>query len=216
MCKMKYHTYLFDMDGTVLDTAADLAGAVNHTLQKYGFPPRTETEVVAATGNGATVLVEKSLPAGRSTPIFDEILADYKAYYQAHTVVRTGPYPGIPELLAELQARGARVAIVSNKPHGAAVELGSRFFPGIPVFGESPERPRKPAPDMVFHALEELGADAEGAVYIGDSEVDAATAANAGLPLIAVAWGFRTEQQLRQAGAQTIAHVPADIAEISR
>ena len=213
---MKYKTYLFDMDGTVLDTAADLAAAVNHTLEKYGFPPKTEQEVVAATGNGAAVLVEKSLPAGRATPNFDAILADYKAYYQAHTVVRTGPYPGIPELLTALRKQGARVAIVSNKPHGAAVELGQRFFPGIPVFGESPDRPRKPAPDMVFHALEELGADAEGAVYIGDSEVDAATAANAGLPLIAVGWGFRTERQLRDAGAAAIARAPADIAEISR
>lgn len=211
-----YKTYLFDMDGTVLSTAADLAAAVNHTLARYGYPTRTEQEVVAGTGNGAAELIARCLPDGRATPGFDAILAEYRAYYQAHTCVDTAPYAGIPELLSELTDRGATVAIVSNKPQGAAAVLGERFFPGVPVFGETPDRPRKPAPDMVFHALDVLGADREEAVYVGDSEVDVMTAANAGLPLIAVDWGFRTVQQLRAAGAETIVRMPADIAKISR
>ena len=206
-----YQTYLFDMDGTVLDTAGDLCDAVNHTLRAWGYPPRTRQQIIDATGNGAARLIAASLPKGEATADFEKILADYKAYYQAHNCVRTAPYPGIPELLSALLRRGAKVAIVSNKPHGAAAALGQRFFPGVPVWGESAERARKPAPDMVRHALAALDADAATAVYVGDSEVDVATARNAGLPLIAVAWGFRSADTLRQCGATQIAATAEDI-----
>ena len=136
-------------------------------------------------------------------------MRDYKAWYQAHTCVETRPYPGIPELLDALRRQGCKVAIVSNKPHGAACALAARFFPGIPTFGESPETPRKPAPDMVRHALAAL--NAESAVYIGDSEVDVETARNAGLPMIGVAWGFRGRAALAAAGAETIVDTAEEI-----
>ena len=155
---MTYQTYLFDMDGTLLDTLGDLTAAVNH-----------------------------------------------------HTCVETRPYPGIPELLDALLRQGCKVAIISNKPHGAACELAARFFPGIPTFGESPETPRKPAPDMVRHALAALNADPSSAVYVGDSEVDVQTARNAGLPMIVVAWGFRGRAALAAAGAETIVDTAAEI-----
>lgn len=210
---MAYQTILFDMDGTVLDTVADLTDAVNHTLRAYGFPEKTAAEVVAATGNGAAVLIAACLPRGTDTPGFADILRDYRTYYQAHTCVKTAPYPGIAALLGELCRRGAKLAIVSNKPHGAASALGERFFPGVPVFGETAERRRKPAPDMVLHALAALGAEANSAVYVGDSEVDVETARNAGLPLIAVDWGFRTGEQLKAAGAACIVHTAAELGE---
>ena len=114
-------------------------------------------------------------------------------------------------MLETLRQRGCRIAIVSNKPHGAACELAEKFFPGLPVFGESPETPRKPAPDLVFRALEALGTDGADAVYVGDSEVDVATARNAGLPLIAVSWGFRGRQALAEAGADTIVDTAAEL-----
>lgn len=208
---MTYKTYLFDMDGTLLDTLDDLTAAVNHTLAQYGYPQRTREEVRQGLGNGAVKLIAALLPEGEDTPDFDAIMRDYKAWYQAHTCVLTRPYPGVPELLERLTRQGCRVAIVSNKPHGAACELAEKFFPGVPTFGESPETPRKPAPDMVFHALASLGAEKDTAVYVGDSEVDVQTARNAGLPLIAVSWGFRGRKALAEAGAATIVDAAAEI-----
>lgn len=208
---MTYKTYLFDMDGTLLDTLDDLTAAVNHTMAQYGYPRRTREEVRQGLGNGAVKLIAALLPEGEDTPDFDAIMRDYKAWYQAHTCVLTRPYPGVPELLERLTRQGCRVAIVSNKPHGAACELAEKFFPGVPTFGESPATPRKPAPDMVFHALTTLGAEKDTAVYVGDSEVDVQTARNAGLPLIAVSWGFRGRKALAEAGAATIVDAAAEI-----
>lgn len=208
---MTYKTYLFDMDGTLLDTLDDLTSAVNHTMAQYGYPRRTREEVRQGLGNGAVKLIAALLPEGEDTPDFDAIMRDYKAWYQAHTCVLTRPYPGVPELLEHLTRQGCRVAIVSNKPHGAACELAEKFFPGVPTFGESPATPRKPAPDMVFHALTALGAEKDTAVYVGDSEVDVQTARNAGLPLIAVSWGFRGRKALAEAGAATIVDAAAEI-----
>ena len=208
---MIYNTYLFDMDGTLLDTLADLTAAVNHTLEQYGYPRRTIEQVRKGLGNGAVKLMAAMLPQGEETPGFADIMRDYRAWYQAHACVETCPYPGVPEMLERLRQRGCKVAIVSNKPHGAACELAERFFPGVPTFGESPETPRKPAPDMVFHALTALGAGKEGAVYVGDSEVDVQTARNAGLPVIGVAWGFRGREALAAAGAETIVDTAAEL-----
>ena len=208
---MIYNTYLFDMDGTLLDTLADLTAAVNHTLEQYGYPRRTIEQVRKGLGNGAVKLMAAMLPQGEENPGFADIMRDYRAWYQAHTCVETCPYPCVPELLKTLRQRGCKVAIVSNKPHGAACELAERFFPGVPTFGESPETPRKPAPDMVFHALTALGAGKEGAVYVGDSEVDVQTAWNAGLPVIGVAWGFRGREALAAAGAETIVDTAAEL-----
>ena len=208
---MGYATYLFDMDGTLLDTLADLTAAVNHTLARYGYPRRTIEQVRKGLGNGAVKLMAAMLPQGEESPGFADIMRDYRAWYQAHACVETCPYPGVPEMLKRLRQRGCKVAIVSNKPHGAACELAERFFPGVPTFGERPETPRKPAPDMVFHALAALGAGKENAVYVGDSEVDVQTARNAGLPVIGVAWGFRGREALAAAGAETIVDTAAEL-----
>ena len=208
---MGYATYLFDMDGTLLDTLADLTAAVNHTLARYGYPRRTIEQVRKGLGNGAVKLMAAMLPQGEETPGFADIMRDYRAWYQAHACVETCPYPGVPEMLKRLRQRGCKVAIVSNKPHGAACELAERFFPGVPTFGERPETPRKPAPDMVFHALAALGAGKENAVYVGDSEVDVQTARNAGLPAIGVAWGFRGREALAAAGAETLVDTAVEL-----
>ena len=213
---MAYKTYLFDMDGTLLDTLADLAAAVNHTLAQYGYPRRTVEQVRKGLGNGAVKLMAAMLPQGEETPGFADIMRDYRAWYQEHSCVATAPYPGIPELLAALRQRGCRVGIVSNKPDATVQRLAEQFFPGVPAFGESPACPRKPAPDMVYRALEELGAGREDAVYVGDSEVDVATARNAGLPLIGVSWGFRGRQALEDCGAAQIADTAAEVAEFPR
>ena len=207
---MKYKAILFDMDGTVLDTIDDLRDAVNHTLTLYGYPVCDTQQVKDATGNGARNLIAGCLPWGEATPNFEAILTEYKSYYAAHARIKTKPYEGIVALLDELQANGCKVAIVSNKPDGAVKALAAQFFPEIPAFGEA-GLPRKPAPDMVYHALEVLGADKENAVYIGDSEVDVATARNAGMDMIAVSWGFRSREHLARNGAQSIADTIAQL-----
>ena len=200
-----YTTYLFDLDGTLLDTAQDLTDAVNYTITKYGYPACSRQQVVDATGNGARELIDGCLPTGVAAEEFDKILEEYKVHYEGHSCIKTAPYVGILPLLGKLQSCGCKVGIVSNKPHGAVVELAAKFFPGIPAFGERAGIPRKPAPDMVYAALAELGAEKEGAVYIGDSEVDVATAKNAHMPLIAVSWGFRSRGLLERCGAEQIA-----------
>jgi len=212
-----YTTYLFDLDGTLLDTAQDLTDAVNHVMTQYGYDTCSYQQVVDATGNGARELIGGCLPEGEATAEFERILEDFRVYYEAHSCMKTAPYEGIMPLLEKLKEKGCKVGIVSNKPHGAVQELAAKFFPDIPAFGERTGIPRKPAPDMVYAALTELGAEKEGTVYIGDSEVDVATAKNAAMPLIAVSWGFRSRELLESCGAAQIAdrveevlHFPVD------
>ena len=123
---------------------------------------------------------------------------------QAHNCIRTCPYPGIPELLEQLRQRGLKLAVVSNKPDETTRTLAARFFPGVTALGQRDGIPSKPAPEMVWSAMEQLGADARHALYVGDSEVDVEMARRAGLPLAAVAWGFRGRALLEQAGARCI------------
>ena len=210
---MAYGTYLFDMDGTLLDTLADMAAAVNHILSVHGYPLRTVEEVRAFVGNGARKLMERALPPDVTGDAFEALLEEYRQWYEAHACVKTAPYPGVPAVLAALHRAGVRCAVVSNKPDGATRELAARFFPGLPAFGQQDGIPAKPAPDMVYHALAELGVEASAAAYVGDSEVDVALARNAGLPLIAVSWGFRGREALEEAGAALVVDDAATLLE---
>lgn len=197
---------LFDLDGTLLDTLADLTDATNWALRSLGYPERTVAEVRSFVGNGAGKLMEKAVPKGADSA---PALAAFQQYYAEHCQIKTGAYPGIMQALAEIRQKYP-VAIVSNKPDGAVKTLAAKFFPGIPAFGEA-GLPRKPAPDMVYHALKILGVEKESAAYVGDSEVDVATAKNAEMDLIAVSWGFRSRARLKESGAVNIAD---DIAQL--
>lgn len=210
---MKYKAVLFDMDGTLLDTLADMAAAVNHILSVHGYPLRTVEEVRAFVGNGARKLMERALPPDVTGDAFEALLEEYRQWYEAHACVKTAPYPGVPAVLAALHRDGVRCAVVSNKPDGATRELAARFFPGLPAFGQQDGIPAKPAPDMVYHALAELGVEASAAAYVGDSEVDVALARNAGLPLVAVSWGFRGREALEEAGAALVVDDAATLLE---
>lgn len=186
---------IFDLDGTLLDTLEDLYLAVNHTLDQFGYPRRTLDEVRRFVGNGAGRLIALSVPEKADpAPVLDA----FQAYYRENCSHHTGPYPGISEALAEL-GREYPLAIVSNKPDAAVKTLCAGYFPGIYARGESAGCPRKPAPDMVFAAMSALGA--ESCLYVGDSEVDVATARNAGVPCLTVLWGFRDREELENAGA---------------
>lgn len=173
---MKYKAILFDMDGTLLDTLADMVSAVNHILSVHGWPLRTTEEVRTFVGNGARRLMERALPPTVTGEDFETVLTEYRDWYQAHNCVDTAPYAGIPAVLAALDAAGVRTAVVSNKPDATTKTLAARFFPGLPAFGQRDDVPPKPAPDLVFRALDTLGVAAADAVYVGDSEVDVATA----------------------------------------
>ena len=210
---MKYKAVLFDMDGTLLDTLADMAAAVNHILSVHGYPLRTVEEVRAFVGNGARKLMERALPPDVTGDAFEALLEEYRQWYEAHACVKTAPYPGVPAVLAALHRAGVRCAVVSNKPDGATRKLTTRFFPGLPAFGQQDGIPAKPAPDMVYHALAELGVEASAAAYVGDSEVDVALARNAKLPLIAVSWGFRGREALEEAGAALVVDDAATLLE---
>lgn len=194
---------IFDLDGTLLNTLYDLKNAVNYSLGKFGFQQRTLEEVRKAVGNGLKLLIKRSLPEGTSEEIVETVLAEMKAYYALHCHDETVPYDGIIDMLRSLKAEGHALAIVSNKADAMVQTLKQVFFDGLIDFalGESQSFTRKPAPDMVFAAMDALG---RNAIYIGDSEVDLLTAKNAGLPCLAVSWGFRSEADLRSAGAESI------------
>ena len=196
---------LLDMDGTLLDTLADLHHAVNHALESCGYPARTLEEVCRFVGNGARQLIRLATPEGGDQ---EAVMAAFIPYYAENCNRLTKPYIGIVEALAVLKEKYA-LAIVSNKPDVAAKELAQIYFPGIYALGESPACPRKPAPDMVFQAMKDLGA--ERCVYVGDSDVDIRTAENAGVPCLSVTWGFREQEELLAAGAKAFCHAPADL-----
>lgn len=213
---MKYEAVLFDMDGTVLDTLSDLADSVNHTLAVYGMPSRTINEVRAFVGNGIARLIELSVVPGTSPELCREMMTYYKAYYDAHCNQKTRPYDGIVRLMQMLRDQGVKTAIVSNKPDSAVQELVRAYFPGLimTAVGERADVRRKPAPDMAFAALEALGVDKSRAVYIGDTEVDAATARNAGMDCIGVSWGFRDRSVLEALDFTAIVDSTAELSSV--
>ncbi len=188
---------IFDLDGTLLDTLGDLTDSTNYALGVHGYPPRSLAELRTFVGNGAKHQIRMAMNAAEDDPALDGVLATYKAYYKDHCQIKTRPYAGILPALAELKQRYA-LAVVTNKPDAAAKALCADCFPGVYTLGEVPELPRKPAPDMVFKVMADLGADS--AIYVGDSEVDIATAKNAGIPCLSVTWGFRDREVLEAAG----------------
>ena len=207
-----YSTYIFDLDGTLLDTLGDLAASVNYALRTYGMPERSLDEVRRFVGNGVRLLMERAVPDGADNPQFDTVFATFRQHYMEHSLDTTRPYEGIPEMLAALKARGCRLAVVSNKMMAATQELIRHFFPDTieVAIGEHEAEGirKKPAPDTVFAALRQLGVGEEGAVYVGDSDVDIETAHNAGLPCISVLWGFRDREFLLQHGATAFVAAP--------
>lgn len=210
---MKYNAIIWDLDGTLLDTLGDLAASVNAALTKNGCPTRTVEEVRSFVGNGVENLMRRALPEGREDVSFDRLFADFRAHYAIHSNDTTAPYPGVMEILQKLQQQGVKMAVVSNKLDSAVKSLCRVHFSDLidVAIGEREGVRRKPAPDSVLQAMELLGTS--DAVYIGDSEVDIATAKNAGLPCICVSWGFRPEETLRQAGAEQLA---ADAVELMK
>lgn len=210
----KCDTVVFDLDGTLLDTLDDLAASVNFALRSAGLPPRGREEVRRFLGNGIRRLMTDATGGRLDGESFEEAFQTFRRHYVAHCLDRTRPYPGVMEMMETLDRRGVRMAIVSNKLHPAVEELNRRFFSRFidVAVGESPTVRRKPHPDAVLQALDRLGRPKESAVYVGDSEVDLATARNAGMACALVTWGFRDEACLRALpGATVFLQRPADL-----
>lgn len=212
---MKYDTYIFDLDGTLLNTLDDLAAAVNYALRMHGMPEHTIEDVRRFVGNGVRLLMVRAIPQGDKNPLFEDTFKTFREYYMDHSLDHTRPYEGVPELLKELRDKGKRTAVVSNKFYAATRELCRHFFPDTieVAIGEHEAEGirKKPAPDTVNEAFKQLGVGKENAVYVGDSDVDLATARNSGLPCISVLWGFRDKEFLKENGATTFVTAPMDI-----
>ena len=207
---MPYQTAVFDLDGTLLDTLEDLYLATNAALERHSLPRRSRDEVRLFVGNGVEMLIRRAVPAGTDEETILAVLADFKTTYAAICEDHTKPYDGILDMLAALRERGIRVAVVSNKFDAATKKLCEKYFGDLVevAIGERAGVRKKPAPDTVHEALKELGVTLEGAVYIGDSDVDIRTAENCGMECISVTWGLRDEEFLIGNGAKALVDTP--------
>lgn len=208
-----YKTYIFDLDGTLLDTLNDLHASCNYALRTHGMPERSLEEVRQFVGNGVKKLMERAIPNGLENPLFEETLQTFRQHYLLHNLDTTLPYPGIMEMLQQLKAQGKRIAVVSNKFYAATQDLCKHFFGDTiqVAIGEREDIKKKPAPDTVLEALRQLQVTRQDAVYVGDSEVDVETARNSGIPCISVLWGFRSKSFLLFHGATTFIETPNEL-----
>lgn len=210
---MKIKAVIFDLDGTLTDTLADLTNSVNYALSQLGFPQRSAEEVRSFVGNGVRRLINLSVPFGTAEKICEECLGVFKTHYEKNSCVKTKPYDGAIKVLETLKNKGIKTAVVTNKVHWAAEKIVRHFFDGLidVTVGQVDGLAQKPEPDGIFFVLEQLGIAKENAVYVGDSEVDCITAHNAGMPCIGVAWGFRDREILKKNGADYIISEPQEI-----
>ena len=208
-----YRTVIFDLDGTLLDTIADLAAAGNAVCREYGWPEHSVDAYKPMVGHGMLNLVSQfSPPEARGDAQTAETLRRFNVHYELCKTDSTRPFPGIPELLARLRADGVQMAVYSNKPHEFTKELMERFFPDTfaLVQGKKPGIPVKPDPAGLYGILRALGADPAETLFVGDSATDIRTGHNAGLRVCAVTWGYRPRASLLAAAPDDIADtVPA-------
>lgn len=211
---------VFDLDGTLLNTLEDLAAAGNHLCELHGWPTYPTDRYRYKVGNGQLKLVERLIPAeyAGDTTLFETSYAEFCSYYAQHKEDTTAPYPGIVEALDALRAAGLTLAVLTNKDHAAAAPLVERYF-GTGRFalvqGRVDAYPPKPAAPITLHVLDQLGANPERTLYVGDSNVDVQCGHNAGVRVCGVSWGFRGRRELEEAGAEYVADTPSELVEIA-
>ena len=210
-----YKAVLFDMDGTVLDTVGDLTDAINVSLEKFGFPVRSQEEVKSFLGKGPAHFVNCAVPEGTDEATRRKVLAFYEPYYDSHCQIKTAPYPGIMELLHCLKNRGIQLAVISNKQEAAVKALAARHFGDLLALavGTSDSIPCKPNPAAVLSAMGELGVEHRETLYVGDIDVDLNTARNAGIDCVCVVWGFLGRKKLESLGAEHIVDSTEELLE---
>lgn len=205
---------IFDLDGTLSDTIADIADSGNYALEKNGFSSHPQQAYCYFCGSGVRTLIERMLAKESYTPQqFEQVLEDYTRQYTAHSMDKTCVYKGIPQLLSFCQEHGVACAVVSNKPMANTKSVVAQLFEEgtfQAVYGNQPPIPVKPAPDAVFYVMEQLGVKPEECLYFGDTDVDMQTAKNAGITAMGALWGFRTYEELQENGADYILEDPRD------
>lgn len=207
-----YDTVLFDLDGTLLNTLGGLTRALQHIFAVHQFAKPTQEDVRHGLGYGYIGLMERTLP-NESPALHAQLAQEFNEWYSGHCLIDTHPYDGIVQVLTRLQEHRIKTAIVSNKGAVAAKTLYEHFFAPYIAFslGQSPNYPKKPAPDMVYMALQRLGSTKDHALYVGDSEVDAKTAQNSGLDVALVTWGFRDKDLLKDLHATYLVDSPKEL-----
>lgn len=209
-----YQIAIFDLDGTLVNSIADLGSSANHLLESRGMPVHPIDAYYHFVGNGVHKLCERCLPANTPAAEVEQFFADFNAYYSQHCLDETVPYTGIPKVLEQLKAAGVHLAVASNKTQPFVETIVKHYF-GTSCFdqilGSSDSRPKKPSPEIITQILKNAGIQADQAVMIGDSNVDIQTAKNAGIASIGCIWGFRGKEELMQAGADELAEKPEDL-----
>ena len=208
----EYDSIIFDLDGTLIDSLADLAASVNYMMTQLGLKERTIEEVRGFVGDGVKKLVERCLD-GYDASLYEKALVVFQEYYAKNNARFTKVYDGIYETLDMLKEKGYQLAVVSNKFQLAVDLIAEEYFRGYfdIAIGESASIPRKPAPDMIMKVMESCNYVKERTLLIGDSDVDIKTAQNAGIRCLSATWGFRSEAFLVEHGAETLIHKPYDI-----
>lgn len=215
---MQYKAVIFDLDGTLVDSLADLSDSVNLMLESYGFPTHEMEQYRYFVGNGSKKLMERTLPRDKaaSAEFVEEALAKYKAIYKERLLEKTRPYNGVRELLAELKSRGIPLAVCTNKHNDAALTIVKILFaPGTfeEVLGDRPGFPKKPNPATPLEIASHLGVKPDEVAYLGDTSVDMETAVHAGFLPVGVLWGFRPEEELVKSGAKVLLKAPLELLE---
>jgi phosphoglycolate phosphatase len=210
---MSFDAYIFDLDGTLLNTLPDLVRLTNMVLEERGWPMRTREEILSYVGNGGRVLIGRAAPDDAAASDIDDAFSRWRALYPTYGHALTKPYDGIPELLTRLRSDGVRLGVLSNKFDEATKQVIGEHFPGVfdIVRGESADTPRKPDPTGLLRMIDELGATVDTAVLVGDSTTDIATANAADVASIGVTWGYQPRESLVAAGAGRIVESPSEI-----
>ena len=208
---------IFDLDGTLLNTIADLGDACNYALRTLGYSEHALSTYNYMVGNGVRKLIERAEPDANAETL-EKLLALFREYYDEHCTDHTTPYPGIPELLRALSEKGIAIAVATNKYQAAADRIIRHYFPDIPfvaILGQVEDRPVKPDPSIVFAVLNEHPTPKSSILFVGDSAVDMETARRACIESVGVSWGFRPISELRGAYADHIVSTPEEILDIA-
>ena len=209
----RFDTFIFDLDGTLLDTLPDLVSLTNRALRDAGFPERTEEEILSFVGNGVRALMYQAVPEGTDPARAEAAMERWRELYPECGIELTKPYEGMVEVLSQVKVQGKKLAVLSNKFDGGVQEFIPAFFSDTfdAVHGESADIPRKPDPTGLLFTMDEIGANPETTAYVGDSGSDMQTARNAGVFALGVSWGYRPEEELREEGADAIVRDPSGI-----